>query len=270
MKVYSPSEAAELLGIKTATLRKYSLLLESNGYEIPRNSKRHRYYRDKDVMTIRNVITGSNNGATLEESVKNVVNLEGHSNESNVTNNAQEPNNNDIQELKEMINKQSELILSLTSRLDQQNEYIDKQVEFKLNEAIEKTKEIESPEFEQPKEIEAPKEIQTLKNSKVYPSKKISEIEEASTEENSAKGIETDSEIERQKEYDVFFKGSSETVEIPKENESSKLEETKLSADPETEEAPKESPSRRSKKDKEKGFFTKLLDKLIIDTRDNK
>lgn len=67
-----------------------------------------------------------------------MVNFKEHTNESNVTDNAQEPNNNDIQELKEMINKQSELILSLTSRLDQQNEYIDKQVEFKLNEAIEK------------------------------------------------------------------------------------------------------------------------------------
>lgn len=49
MKVYSPSETSELLGIKTATLRKYSLLLESNWYEIARNSKRYHYYWDKYI-----------------------------------------------------------------------------------------------------------------------------------------------------------------------------------------------------------------------------
>lgn len=124
MKVYSPSETASLLEIKTATLRKYSLLLENQGYEIKRNSKKHRYYRDKDIITLRNVMTGSDNGITLEESVKNVVNLKGHSNESNVINNGQEANDSDIKELKEMINKQNELIYNLTEKLDQQQEYI--------------------------------------------------------------------------------------------------------------------------------------------------
>lgn len=133
MKVYSPSETAELLGIKTATLRKYSLLLEKHNYEIKRNSKKHRYYRDEDVMTLRSVITGTSNGATLEESIINVVNLEGYNNKSNETNNGNEANNNEMEELKEMIHKQSELLLNLVDKLNQQQEYIERRLDKKIS-----------------------------------------------------------------------------------------------------------------------------------------
>ncbi|NUJ33000.1 MerR family transcriptional regulator, partial [Pseudoalteromonas sp. 2103] len=71
MKVYSPSEIAELLDIKQATLRKYSIMLEEHGYKISRNSQNHRYYQDEDVITLRRVIDGKNSGVTLEEAIKN-------------------------------------------------------------------------------------------------------------------------------------------------------------------------------------------------------
>lgn len=132
MKVYSPAEAASLLKIKTATLRKYSLLLEMYGYEIERNSKKHRYYRDKDIIALRNVISGSNSGVTLEESVRNVVYLEDYNDESNVINNGKETKHNDIKELKEMILKQNDLIYNLTKKLDNQQTYINQKLDRRI------------------------------------------------------------------------------------------------------------------------------------------
>src|SRR5699024_9972278 len=100
-------------------------MLEEQGYKIERNNRNHRYYLDKDIITLRNVIRGTKNGITLEESISNVVNLTGHNNETNEINNTVTPNDNDIQEIKELVNNQNELIKELTNRLDKQQEHID-------------------------------------------------------------------------------------------------------------------------------------------------
>src|SRR5699024_12782168 len=76
MKFYSPNDVSTILQIKPATLRKYSSLLEKYGYKIERNTQNHRYYQDKDIITLRNIVSGSNSGDTLEETIKNVVQLE--------------------------------------------------------------------------------------------------------------------------------------------------------------------------------------------------
>lgn len=176
MKVYSPSETAELLGIKTATLRKYSLLLEKHNYEIKRNSKRHRYYRDKDVMTLRSVIRGTSNGATLEESIKNVVNLEGHNNESNETNNARVPNTSDMQKIIEIMIKQGDQIAEQNNKIDKQSDYLIKQNELignLINRIDQQDKYIsnnltgptEQEEIEEPKEVES---VKTNENRKGF------------------------------------------------------------------------------------------------------
>lgn len=144
MKVYSPADIAMVLQIKPATLRKYSGILEKHGYNIERNSQGHRYYRDKDIMTLRNIISGRNSGATLEESIYNVVKLEGSSTALNDTNSDDAPNNSDISELKEMvhnqnamIHKQNELIEGLSKRLDQQQNYIDQSIRKRDQELME-------------------------------------------------------------------------------------------------------------------------------------
>lgn len=54
---------------------------------------------------------------TLEKAVKNKVNLK-DSNESNVKYNGKKSNHSDIKELKNMVNKQNELIYNLTEKLD--------------------------------------------------------------------------------------------------------------------------------------------------------
>lgn len=136
MKVYSPSDIAELLHVKTATLRKYSILLEKSGYEFKKNARKQRYYSDDDVIMLRKLITFKNNGMTLDESVKSVM-LWHKGNESEVTSitlsksemdNVTEHNKSDIDELKELVHKQNDMIGELSKRLDQQQEYIDKRM----------------------------------------------------------------------------------------------------------------------------------------------
>lgn len=158
VKVYSPSDVASLLELKTATLRKYSIMLEEQGYEIQRNSRNHRYYQDKDIMTLRNVITGTKNGITLEESINNVINLTGHNNKTNEINNGVIPYKADIEEIKELVHNQNELIKGLTERLDKQETYINESlkerdrllIEF-LDEMIENKKQIATEEHKNKK-----------------------------------------------------------------------------------------------------------------------
>jgi len=143
MKVYSPADMAAMLQLKPATLRKYSKLLEQYGYKIERNSQGHRYYQDRDIITLRNIISGNNSDVTLEQAIQNVVYLNGDSNVTNATNSDDAANDSDIQELKNMIHKQNELtqkqsemiykqnetIKELSRRLDQQQEYIKQSIE---------------------------------------------------------------------------------------------------------------------------------------------
>jgi|SRR5699024_6462349 len=128
MKVYSPSEVAKLLELNTATLRKYSIMLEEQSYNIDRNSQNHRYYQDKDIITLRRVITARKNGITLEEAIKNVVQIQEDNTYTNVINNGYEANENVIRELKETVHKQNDLIKGLANKLDEQQEYINKRL----------------------------------------------------------------------------------------------------------------------------------------------
>ena len=153
MKVYSPSEIADLLNIKIPTLRKYSIMLEERGYKIERNSQNHRYYLDKDIITLRRVITARNSGVTLDEAIKNIVSIEKDNTYTNAINNTDTDNNDDIKELKEIIHKQNELIQTLTEKMDQQQNYINKRLNKHdemlmkaLNESLEAKKQITATE----------------------------------------------------------------------------------------------------------------------------
>jgi|SRR5699024_9767013 len=146
MKVYSPNDMATILQIKPATLRKYSALLEQYGYQIERNSQNHRYYRDKDIIAIRNVIRGTGGDVTLEQSVQNVIKLQSSSELTNDINNGDKVNNSDIKELKEMVQ-------ALTDKVDQQQEYINSHLKERdellmqsMNELMESKKQIATAE----------------------------------------------------------------------------------------------------------------------------
>lgn len=162
MKVYSPSQIADLLEIKPTALRRYSLLLERYGYEIERNNKRHRIYREDDIIMLQNVITGIDSGVTLEESVRNAVDFKGGSHEIHVMNTNEKAYDNDLGELKEMvqqqselINKQNELIEGLTEQLDKQQKYMDNRLSehdklfmYSINEVMKSKKQIAAAEDE--------------------------------------------------------------------------------------------------------------------------
>lgn len=173
MKVYSPNEISKLLKINPATLRKYSIMLEERGYKIERNSQNHRYYLDKDIITLRRVITGRNNGITLDESVSRVVAMQEDKEQNNqeesllnntytnATNNTVIPYESVIQPLEkkidyqsEIIVKQNELIGELIKRLDKQDEYIkerDERLLKTIEEKLEEKKQLEAPEEKEEK-----------------------------------------------------------------------------------------------------------------------
>ena len=131
--LYSPSDVAEQLGIQSSTLRKYADVLEKEGYTFIKNERGHRKYRESDVMVFRKVINlKSDTDMTLENATKQIVSwyqgvevlpLERHEVER-----YEEPDFNAtslqvmIQEQKEVIGKQNELLQELTKRLTEQDQ----------------------------------------------------------------------------------------------------------------------------------------------------
>src|SRR5690625_337807 len=129
MKVYSPSDIASLLKVKESTLRKYSLLLENEGYSFQRNSQNQRWYSDNDVIALRKLVTLKNNGdMNLKECASAVyLWLKGDSVTQSLTvaDNATERYADDITELRELIYKQTEMIGHLSNQIDKKKNYID-------------------------------------------------------------------------------------------------------------------------------------------------
>ncbi|PFN17795.1 DUF3967 domain-containing protein [Bacillus cereus] len=131
--LYSPGDVAEQLGIQSSTLRKYADVLEKEGYTFIKNERGHRKYRESDVMVLRKVINLKNDtDMTLENSTKQIVSwyqgvevlpLERHEIER-----YEEPDFNAtslqamIQEQKEVIEKQNDLLQELTKRLTEQDQ----------------------------------------------------------------------------------------------------------------------------------------------------
>lgn len=132
MNVYSVKDVSTHLDLKPATLRKYCGMLEKSGYSFDRNSQGHRFFRDKDVIAIRMIIQAKHNGITLEEAIDGVVHQTQYKTETNETNLTEQRNINatdtkkSIEELKLLILRQNELILSLNNRLERIEEKYNK------------------------------------------------------------------------------------------------------------------------------------------------
>lgn len=153
MKVYSPSDIASLMKIKESTLRKYSLLLESYGYEFKKNDRKQRYYTDQDVIVLQKLVTLKDNGMTLEESAKGVMLWHrGNKQENEVItqpstaiNNVTSRYGSDITELKETMDKQMELIHKQNESIEELKQYIKSKLEQRdqlLLKAMDETMEI--------------------------------------------------------------------------------------------------------------------------------
>ncbi|WP_242225357.1 DUF3967 domain-containing protein [Bacillus cereus group sp. BfR-BA-01380] len=130
---YSPGDVAEQLCIQSSTLRKYADVLEKEGYTFLKNDRGHRKYRESDVMVFRKLIhLKSDTDMTLESATKQVVawnqgvevlpldsyDMERYEDtDFNAT-----PLYMMIQEQKEVIEKQNELLQELTKRLTEQDQ----------------------------------------------------------------------------------------------------------------------------------------------------
>lgn len=131
--IISPSEVATLLNIKEPTVRKYALLLKDAGYHFDVNDKGQRWYYNKDVIAFKKLMQFKNSpDMTLEQAANAVVTWFKQSNVSLSITEEKEKNNrydSDIQELKEIITQQNELLLELAKKMDQQQKYIDEKLE---------------------------------------------------------------------------------------------------------------------------------------------
>nr|WP_176705034.1 DUF3967 domain-containing protein [Bacillus sp. JAMB750] len=69
------SEVAKRLSIETVTLRKYSQMLEEQGYSFKKNEKKWRQYSEDDIRYIEHICHLKKMGNSLNESVQHVAGL---------------------------------------------------------------------------------------------------------------------------------------------------------------------------------------------------
>jgi DNA-binding transcriptional MerR regulator len=129
---YSPSDLIAMLDLKESTLRKYAYDLEKAGWKFGKNELGHRQYSERDIMAIRRLIAAKKNTSmTFEQAAKELVSVL-KSEELAVpakTNGPANDQQNDIAELKELVNKQTEVIKALSERLTERDQYIEKYIQ---------------------------------------------------------------------------------------------------------------------------------------------
>ncbi|MED1489172.1 hypothetical protein [Bacillus smithii] len=128
----SPSDVCALLDIKESTLRKYAGILKNAGYQFHVNEKGQRGYFNQDVIVLKRFIeVKKNRDMTLEQAANAVISWVKASNMSVSVIDKENENNrysDDIKELKEIVNKQNELLKELVERMDNQQKYIDERL----------------------------------------------------------------------------------------------------------------------------------------------
>lgn len=129
---YSPSDLIAMLELKESTLRKYAYDLEKAGWKFGKNELGHRQYSERDIMAIRRLIAAKKNTTmTFEQAAKELVSVlksEGLAMPAK-NNGPANDQQNDIAELKELVNKQTEVIKALSERLTERDQYIEKYIQ---------------------------------------------------------------------------------------------------------------------------------------------
>ncbi|EEL25237.1 hypothetical protein bcere0018_57130 [Bacillus cereus Rock1-15] len=84
--VYTANEVYGRLGVSSSTLRKYSDVLEREGYEVRKNSRGRRGYTEFDVVLLQQLVELSKeDGMTLEKAAKLIVKEYGIANKKEET-----------------------------------------------------------------------------------------------------------------------------------------------------------------------------------------
>ncbi|MQS89175.1 hypothetical protein [Companilactobacillus mishanensis] len=126
-KFLTPAQAAEMLGISVATLRKYSLIVEhstkNSGY-FERNKQNNRLYTQKNLDDFNKMVElGHGPKMTLESAAKQIYPVSAAtetqvSSKSNGTHNAQVANlENTIKELRANVDQQEKIIKNLNKKI---------------------------------------------------------------------------------------------------------------------------------------------------------
>ncbi|WP_125771000.1 hypothetical protein [Companilactobacillus furfuricola] len=126
-KFLTPAQAAEILGISVATLRKYSLIVEhstnNSGY-FERNKQNNRLYTQKNLDDFSKMVElGHGPKMTLQTAAKQIypvseATVESAGDSSNGTHNAQVANlENTIKELRANIDQQDRVIQNLSRKI---------------------------------------------------------------------------------------------------------------------------------------------------------
>lgn len=75
IKTYSSKDVAKRLSIEPVTVRKYSQMLEEQGYSFNKDEKGWRHYSEDDIRFLEYLCNMKATGKSLEESVKHVATL---------------------------------------------------------------------------------------------------------------------------------------------------------------------------------------------------
>lgn len=160
MKIYSPSDIANLLGVQVSTLRKYSILLEDAGISFQRNNRNQRWYKDNDVMLLRKFITLKENSDMQLKECAEASYLWSVGNDTTPSSTVSDSvtERHESTEIKELVH-------NLSDRVDKQSDLLLKQHELiiHLTETIANQSSNQLDAATQSKEIEAPKEDEPVK-----------------------------------------------------------------------------------------------------------
>lgn len=136
--IYGSSDVAVLLKVKESTLRKYTLMLEKAGYKYHKNEHGQRGFYDHDVIALKKLIEIKNHpDMTLEQACNAVMawvkdNSVSHSDITDIT--TQDHYNDryitEIEELKQLVSQQTELIKAFSQQLDQKQRQFDERLQW--------------------------------------------------------------------------------------------------------------------------------------------
>ncbi|TKH02733.1 MerR family transcriptional regulator [Peribacillus simplex] len=155
--LYSPGEVSDTLKVKDSTLRKYCGILENAGYHFSKNNRGHRQYTEKDVMTFKKLITATKTSdMTIETAAEQLVSMYKQTSVTvPVTTDIalHEQHSKDITELKNTVETQNKLIISLVERLDQHSTYLEDSTKNRDNKLLEQLKAFQKENEELHKEM---------------------------------------------------------------------------------------------------------------------
>jgi len=108
---YTTKQLTELIGVAQSTVRKYSMALEGEGYDILRNELDRRIFRDRDIVAIRQMVELTRQGAKVDNAARIVV-------EERRGKQLPAENKQVTAELLEYIHKQDKQIERMSEKLD--------------------------------------------------------------------------------------------------------------------------------------------------------